>query len=442
MEFKTSDFNRAMSLCHEASPVPDALGQTALFYAVQRADDSEAKKIAERLISMSEIDPKRRDFGGQSPLFYAAAVGNTETVRFLISLGCDANEKDNLNQSPLFYASRDGRAAVVETLIENGAVATDIDRNGQTPLFYAARENKLDVCKLLIDAKVNVDHRDLTGRQASYFSRLNNHTEVTQLLESCSQEDAENPRKRYRLVFIASDGSWATPSIEQLEYIESKFPEICVWSKTGPIATGLATLSSQPTSVIPTPVLPLRKSVTAFPKKKAAPPPPAPKPIWMTAARQIVSDIFKKEDAWIFLRPVDPLKDQCPDYMTVIKTPMDFGTIRKKISKYNSKSEFSADCDLVFANCRIYNKPGTLPAVLCERVDAFYKQLIEQYSFDALPDSTGSPFKTGDQPVTASEGQQDGGQQDEGQLDENPLEAGNPLEGEDQVMTEETTNNV
>ena len=415
MEFKTSDFNRAMSLCHEASPVPDALGQTALFYAVQRADDSEAQKIAERLVTMSEIDAKRKDFGGQSPLFYAAAVGNTETVKFLITLGCDANEKDNLNQSPLFYASRDGRAGVVQALIESGAVPSDIDRNGQNPLFYASRENKIDVCKILIEANVNVDHRDLTGRQAAYFSRLNNHSEVTQLLESYSQEDGDNPRKRYRLVFVGSDGGWTTPTIEQLEMIESKFPEICVWSKTGPIATGLAT---QPPSVSPSPVLPVRKSV-AFPKKKAVPPPPAPKPIWMTAARQIVSDIFKKEDAWIFLRPVDPLKDQCPDYMTVIRNPMDFGTIRKKISKYNSKSEFLSDCDLVFANCRIYNKPGTLPAVLCERVDAFLKQLIDQYTFDALPDSTGSPLKSGaEQPTLDPEAQPD------------------------EEMTEETTNNV
>ena len=398
MEFRTSDFNRAMSLCHEASPVPDALGQTALFYAVQRSDDVEAKQIAERLISMSEIDPKRKDFGGQSPLFYASAVGNIETVKMLISHGCDANEKDNLNQSALFYAARDGRASVAEVLLAHGAIASDIDRNGQTPLFYAARENKKEVCKLLIDANANVDHRDLTGRRASYFSRLNNHVEVTELLESYSVDDSGSDRKRYRLVFVGQDGTHLTPTAEQLEFMESKFPDICVWSKTGPIATGLAPLPVSviaPGSIAGASAAVARKSSVAFPKKKAvaAPPPPAPKPIWMTAARQIVSDIFKKEDAWIFLRPVDPLKDQCPDYLTVIKNPIDFGTIRKKISKYNSKSEFTADCELVFANCRIYNKPGTLPAVLCERVDSFYKQLVEQYSFDALPDTTGSPTK-------------------------------------------------
>jgi hypothetical protein len=85
--------------------------------------------------------------------------------------------------------------------------------------------------------------------------------------------------------------------------------------------------------------------------------------------------------------------DQCADYLTVIKSPMDFGTIRKKISKYSEKAEFISDCNLVFSNCRIYNKPGTLPAVLCERVDAYWKQLLEQYSFDAIPDSNGSPSK-------------------------------------------------
>ena len=390
MEFKTGDFNHVLSLCHEASAIPDSIGQTALFYAVQRASDSEAKQVAERLITVSGIDPTRRDFGGQSPIFYAAAVGNLETVKLLISHGCSPDEKDNLNQSPLFYSSRDGRAEVVGYLLSQGALASDIDRNGQTPLFYAARENKRDVCELLLSAKASIDHRDLTGRRPSYFARLGNHSELASFLENL--QDAESPedehdnnsqtrRKRYRLVYVSTDGSFQAPTIEQLECIESEFPEICVWSKSGPIATGLAITTSPPQ--------PVRVVHGVVGRKKVAPPPPAaPKPIWMTAARQIVSDIFKKEDAWIFLRPVDPVRDQCLDYTKVITLPMDFGTIRKKMSKYSKKIDFLDDCELVFSNCRIYNKPGTLPDVLCQRVNAYFRQLLEQYKFTSIPDST------------------------------------------------------
>ena len=87
MEFKTGDLHRVLSICAEASPVPDAIGQTALFYAVQRPSDSEARGVADCLISVAGIDPSRKDFGGQSPLFYAAAVGNVETIKLLLGLG-------------------------------------------------------------------------------------------------------------------------------------------------------------------------------------------------------------------------------------------------------------------------------------------------------------------------------------------------------------------
>lgn len=35
--------------------------------------------------------------------------------------------------------------------------------------------------------------------------------------------------------------------------------------------------------------------------------------------------------AWIFEKPVDPEADNVPDYLKVIKRPMDFGTIKLKL---------------------------------------------------------------------------------------------------------------
>ena len=385
MEYKTGELDRVLSVCAEASVVGDALGQTALFYAVQRSNDNEAKQVSERLINVASLDPTRKDNSGQTPLFYAAAAGNLETVKFLISLGCLANEADNLNQTPLFYASRDGRLDVATFLIENGADVRHMDRNAQTPLFYAAREGKRELCELLISRGSLPEHVDLTGRQAMYFAKLGGHSDLAEWLSSqCMQVDNSDDRKRCRLVFVnPTDGSHATPTIEQLEWIESKFPEICIWNKEGPIATSLG----------PSLVVSSRLSVPPPPKKKVIAEPPAPKPVWMTLARQILSELFKKEDAWIFLRPVDPVKDMCPDYLTVIKEPMDFGTIRRKMSKYNNKSEFLHDIELVFSNCKTYNKPGTLPDVLCTRVVAFWKDLLERYSFEQIPDTSSTPKK-------------------------------------------------
>ena len=45
------------------------------------------------------------------------------------------------------------------------------------------------------------------------------------------------------------------------------------------------------------------------------------------------------------------------DYLTVIDTPMDFGTMRErlKLSRYRTPHEFTRDARLVFHNSKTYN---------------------------------------------------------------------------------------
>jgi hypothetical protein len=393
MEFKTGNYDQVLSMCAQASNMADGVGQTALFYAVQRPVDSEAAQVAQRLISEANMDPLRKDFGGQSPLFYAVACGNNETVKVLISQhNANANESDNLLQTPLFYAARDGRLELVKYLVDSKANPSHVDRNGQTPLFYAARENRREVVDFLLASGASPEHIDAAGRHASYFAKLAQHFALADHLDSLNQSVENNStsgRKRYRMVVVGADGSHQTPTVEQLEWIESKFPEICVWSKTGPIATSIVQ-QPPPLSTVGGSNKRPKQSSSGGPKKSSQPDKPAslPPPVWMTVARQMVTEIFKKEDAWIFLRPVDPLRDMCADYLSVIKEPMDFSTIRKKMSKYQNKGEFLRDAGLVFSNCKTYNKPGTLPEVLGSRVELFWNELVDRYSFNQLPDTT------------------------------------------------------
>ena len=46
----------------------------------------------------------------------------------------------------------------------------------------------------------------------------------------------------------------------------------------------------------------------------------------------MVSSIWKFNSSWIFHEPVDPDKLGVPDYNNVIKTPMDFGTIKQRLN--------------------------------------------------------------------------------------------------------------
>jgi len=52
--------------------------------------------------------------------------------------------------------------------------------------------------------------------------------------------------------------------------------------------------------------------------------------------------LWKAQHAWIFHEPVDIVKLKIPDYFEVVKRPMDFGTIRKKLNNnvYKNGKEF------------------------------------------------------------------------------------------------------
>uniref|UniRef100_A0A803YHI5 Bromodomain adjacent to zinc finger domain protein 2B n=1 Tax=Meleagris gallopavo TaxID=9103 RepID=A0A803YHI5_MELGA len=70
----------------------------------------------------------------------------------------------------------------------------------------------------------------------------------------------------------------------------------------------------------------------------------------------ILSELETHEDAWPFLLPVN-LK-LVPGYKKVIKKPMDFSTIRDKLTsgQYPNVEAFSLDVRLVFDNCETFNE--------------------------------------------------------------------------------------
>ncbi|KAI8811400.1 Bromodomain-containing protein [Cladochytrium replicatum] len=62
-----------------------------------------------------------------------------------------------------------------------------------------------------------------------------------------------------------------------------------------------------------------------------------------------------------FLFPVDPIAQGVPHYFDIIKNPMDFSTVRKKLEQgeYGSMDEFQEDIRLMFRNCREFNLKGS-----------------------------------------------------------------------------------
>ncbi|KAG1777439.1 hypothetical protein EV702DRAFT_1179538 [Suillus placidus] len=105
-----------------------------------------------------------------------------------------------------------------------------------------------------------------------------------------------------------------------------------------------------------------------------------------------VRSLKKLKDASAFVHPVDPVALNIPHYPTIIKTPMDLGTIERKlmasnpakpetnphIPRYFSAEEFVSDVRLVFSNCITFNGPDHVIAQAGKHVEAVFDKQIKQ----------------------------------------------------------------
>ena len=82
----------------------------------------------------------------------------------------------------------------------------------------------------------------------------------------------------------------------------------------------------------------------------------------MKTCKSLLLPLMSMPNADFFLKPVDHVALNLPDYPTIIKKPMDLGTIEKKLEarSYSNPGEFVDDIRLVWANARRYNPAGTI----------------------------------------------------------------------------------
>ncbi|KAG1943263.1 bromodomain-containing protein [Pimephales promelas] len=154
-------------------------------------------------------------------------------------------------------------------------------------------------------------------------------------------------------------------------------------------------------------------SATPEPPAVANPPPPEvtnpTKPGRKTNQLQymqnvVVKTLWRHQFAWPFYQPVDAVKLGLPDYHKIIKSPMDMGTIKKRLESvyYWSASECMQDFNTMFTNCYIYNKPTDDIVLMAQALEKIFLQkvaLMPQEEVELLP-----PAPKGQQDVAISSG--------------------------------------
>jgi hypothetical protein len=101
---------------------------------------------------------------------------------------------------------------------------------------------------------------------------------------------------------------------------------------------------------------------------------------WKKQCQKILDVFSADKNAQPFLAPVPWKEYGLYDYPQIVKHPMDFGTIQKKINgkNYSGPSDFAADMRQVFANCMLYNQEGSDYYVIADKfTKQFEKRLLK-----------------------------------------------------------------
>jgi len=161
--------------------------------------------------AMVEKSPQlvsERDGDDDTPLHYAAALGNADLVTFLIDKGAKIDLPDAERKTPLHLAAINDRRDAVAALLKRGAAIEARDDYQRTALILCARERgQAATSRVLIEAGADVNAVDKFGDSALSLAAWRGKADLIDLLlEKGAHVPETGPRWQGLLSEAASKG--------------------------------------------------------------------------------------------------------------------------------------------------------------------------------------------------------------------------------------------
>ncbi|NP_001089411.1 regulatory factor X associated ankyrin containing protein S homeolog isoform X1 [Xenopus laevis] len=123
------------------------------------------------------------DERGFTPLMWAAAFGEIETVCYLLELGADPHILAKERESALSLASTGGYSDIVLLLLSKKVDINIYDWNGGTPLLYAVRGNHVKCVEVLLERGADLTMEADSGYTPMDLAVALGYKKVQQVIE-------------------------------------------------------------------------------------------------------------------------------------------------------------------------------------------------------------------------------------------------------------------
>jgi len=124
-----------------------------------RTDD--INRVRDLIAAGADVNFRKQDILGATPLIYAARRKNENIVHLLIDSGADINGVDRIGRSALHDNDDEN---IVCILIDTGIDLNIRDNNGETALMYASFYGYLSIVKMLIEGGANIYIKNKDGK--------------------------------------------------------------------------------------------------------------------------------------------------------------------------------------------------------------------------------------------------------------------------------------
>ena len=129
-------------------------------------------------------DPDRGLPGGTTPLMAAASQGNKRIVDMLLAANATVEARNDSGETALSYAVLNSQLVVTKRLLRAGAEVNVVNEAGQSLLMRVAARNDLLLAGVMVDANADVAHKGPNGRTAFDVAQANGNRDLMIMLRN------------------------------------------------------------------------------------------------------------------------------------------------------------------------------------------------------------------------------------------------------------------